>query len=347
MKKVIPVLFSLLLLTTPSILMAQQNGKLYQKKEKKEYKYKKEKTVTKNYPASGKTLGIVNKFGNINVTTTSGNEIRITVSIKTSSDNENNASMLLDKITVGEKSSGNSVQLTTKFGEAEKDKSNYCNNCNSSMEINYDVQLPSSVSLELDNNFGDIILPDYQGSVRLVEKFGELKAGKLQNPGKIVVEFGKATMVGANDLQAEFKFSTVTLSGLTGRASLEFSFCDASRVELSKDLSDVDIRESYSALNLRPVSGFSGVFYVRTSFGDFINRSDIQMERTNEPARRGADTHREFKGTAGNGRSRIEIKSSFGKIVLGEPTGNDMEGRAIRQKSKTIKTNSDGSRKVI
>ena len=347
MKKVIPVLFSLLLLTTSSDLMAQQNGKMYQKKEKKEYKFKKEKTISKSYSASGKTLGIDNKFGDIKVTTTSGTEIRITVTVKTSSDNENNASMLLDKISVDEKNSGNAVQLTTKFGEAEKSKSNECNNCNSSMEINYDVQLPSSVSLELTNNFGDIILPDYQGSVRLLQKFGELKAGKLQNPRKIQVEFGKASISGANDLQAEFKFSTVTLTGLNGRSSLEFSFCENSRVDISNQVSDMDIKESYSALNIRPVSGFAGSFFVHTSFGDFINRSAINFERTNEAARYGADTRKEFKGSTGSGNTRVEIKSSFGKVVLGEPTGNDMEGRAIKQKNKSKGQGKDATGSVI
>ena len=332
MKKTALALFSLLFALAPLLLPAQENNHNYNVNKDKTYEHKKEKNWNKTYPAAGKTLAIANKFGDIKIVTSNGNQITVSVVIKTSSDNAEYAQSLIDQINVQESSKGNTLKLETKIEGQKNSKKQQCSNCNSSMQINYTVNVPASLELKLENSFGDIEIPDYTGNITIHQKFGKLKSGMLQNPGKVEVEFSDAQLAGANDMVGSFKFSTVNIDQLKGKNSIEFSFCEKASVDLGSGISYAEIKESYSNLNIRPASNFSAKYRIQTSFGTFINRTAIDFDRTNEPPRYGADTHQSYEGSAGGSNIQVDIHSSFGKLVLGEPKPGDMENDKSKKK---------------
>lgn len=303
-------------------------------KEKKRYEHVKERNINKTYSASGNSLSIDNSFGKVEILTTTGNEIKVDVHIEASSDNVDNAERTFNAISVTDEKNGSNISFKTSI---KNNNNKGCNNCHNSMNIDYTVHLPASVKLNIENSFGDIAIPDYSGEVSLSSKFGSLTAGVLSNVKEVKVEFGDAKIKGMDNVLSTFKFSTIEIENLAGSNTLKFEFCNAAKVNLNANLSALKINESYSTINLRPAVNLSASYNVRTSFGRLVNRSNIEINRTDKPDEYGPDSDKDYEGKSGSGSIKIDIKSSFGNIIIGEPKPGDIkEKNKNKSKSKEV-----------
>lgn len=328
MKKLFKALIVPAFLLAGLPMQAQQDG--VEKKEKKRYEHVRERNISKTYPASGNTLNIDNSFGDVTVTT-GGSEIKVDIHIEASSNQKEVADRIFEKLDVTDSKEGSQVYFKTSTSKDKKGDNFNCKNCSSTMMINYTVQLPAGTSLNIENSFGDIVLPDYNGTVSLTSKFGSLTTGRLAKAEKLFVEFGKANIKEAGNVSSTFKFSTVTIGNLGGSNKLDMEFCSASRITLGSGLTSLRMNESYSTVNLKPAAGLSANYDISTSFGSFKNRTGFDIRRTDEPDRYGPDSDRHYEGRSGSGASKIEIRSSFGKIILGEATEEELKDKKKSQ----------------
>lgn len=311
---------------------AQQNE---QKHERKRYEHVKERTVSKTYSSSGATLNIENSFGDVTVTTWNKNEIKVDIHIEASSTNKEIVEKMFENLDVTETKDGNDIKFKTIINNK---KNNYsgCKNCNTSMNITYTIQLPASVPLKIENSFGAITVPDYNGPVSLVSKFGRLTAGNLASIQKLEVEFGTGDLKNINDANVSFKFSTVLIENMKGNNKINLSFCSSSRIVIDNDVTSLQLNESYSTVNLKPSSNFSGTYNIKTSFGSVVDRSNANIKRTDTPDKYGPDSNRNYEGRSGSGSAKIEVKSSFGKIIIGQATEEDMKEKKKEKKKEVI-----------
>ena len=316
----VPVLIIMLMFAAVPVL-AQHDEK--EKKEKKRYEHFKERNISKTYPASGNTLNIDNSFGDV-IVTTGGSEIKVDIHIEASSNDKEHAEKIFSNIDVTDSKSGTQVKFKTTTNKNDKDGQN-CKNCNSSMSINYTVQLPAGTSLNIENSFGDIKIPDYSGTVTLVSKFGSLTAGSLPKSEKVHVEFGRADIKSISNANTTFKFSKISVGNMSGSSKVDIEFCNASRIGLASDLTSFTMRESYSTINLKPAANFSASYNIKTSFGSFKNKTNAEIKRTDEPDRYGPDSDKTYEGKSGSGSSKVDIRSSFGNIILGDATAEELE----------------------
>ena len=171
-----------------------------EKSEKKwvEPKFKKSKTYSKSYNLSGNDkVSLSNQFGEMKINTWDKNEVEVDVSITGKADDEALAQQILDKISIEDNKSGNTVSFNTKFADEKRKSDNKNENRNwnenghegrnQGMEVNYTVYLPATATLKAQNQFGKMSIPDYRGEVDLSSKFGSLTAGKLNNSKEINV----------------------------------------------------------------------------------------------------------------------------------------------------------------
>lgn len=319
MKHLTALLF-IVFITTASV--AQQTIQT----QKKRYEYYKERSISRTFSAAGNTLSIDNSFGDVTITTWDRNEIRVDIHIESSSNQKEVAEKSFENLDVIESKDGNTIKFKT---TTEKNKGTgwNCKNCSNTMDITYTVQIPSGNTLKIENSFGSIKIPDYKGTVSLVSKFGSLQTGVLAKAEKVLVEFGKANLKSLSNVNATFKFSTVTIENLSGANTIKLEFCNSSKIFIDNDLSSLTLHESYSTVNLKPASGLSATYYIRTSFGSLKNRSNANIQRTDKPDEYGPDSERTYEGKSGSGAAKIEIKSSFGKIIIGEATAEEMEDK--------------------
>jgi hypothetical protein len=302
-----------------------------EKKERKRYEHFKERNISKTYSASGNSLDILNSFGDVKVITWDKNEIKVDIHIEASSTDKEHAESTFAAITVKDNQSGNKISFETDHADSKKNDN--CKNCNSTMVVDYEIHMPAGNTLKIDNSFGGIVIPDYNGTVSLTSKFGSLTTGKLQKAQVLHVEFGKANVKSVGNIEAEFKFSKINIDNLYGANKIDMEFCSFSKLGLASDLSSLKINESYSTLNLKPASGLTLSFDISTSFGSVEDRTNIGVKRTDSPEKYGPDSERHYEG--GSGPVKVTAKSSFGRIIIGEASAEDMKDKSqSKDKSK-------------
>jgi hypothetical protein len=333
MKKIIKAfsIISLLCIVQHNVLAQNDNDN--KNDNNKKYEFVKNKTVNKSYNVSSSDkLKIENSFGNVEVHTWNKNEIKVDVTIEVSANNEAHAQKIIDGISVADAKSGGDISFKTSFKDVNNSKGE-----KSSMKVNYDISMPASNPLRISNEFGATILPDFKGEVELSSKFGSLTAGTLIKVKAINVEFGKAKIASINDGPVSIKYSSAELGQLSGNIKLNLEFSKATKINIDNNLASLDAKVAYSTLNLRPVGEPSASYTISTSFGSFKNRTNLKFDSDEDNEDRGPKFDHSYNGRSGNGTIKVKINSSFGSVILGEPTAEDMKDKE-KNKTKTRTT---------
>lgn len=199
--------------------------------------------------------------------------------------------------------------------------------------------MPEGNPLKVDNSFGPTSIPDFRGDVELTSKFGSLTTGNLSSIKAINVEFGKANLANINSAPVNIKFSKATISKLTGAVKLNLEFCNPVKLNLDNNLSSLDLKTSYSTVNLKPVGDISASYTISTSFGSFKNTTNTKFNSDEDgDDRHGPKFDNEYSGKSGSGSIPVKVKSSFGKVIVGEASEEDMKSKdknKTKDKSRT------------
>src|SRR5688572_15103684 len=171
----------LLLATVPLFAQEEKENK---EKKRERYEFFRERNISKTYPASGNTLNIENKFGNVKIVTWNKNEIKVDIHIETSSTHKELADKTFERLDVEDRQEGKNIYFKTSHNKNKEGDKISCNNCSNTMSVDYTVQIPAGNALNIENTFGGIEIPDYTGPVSLTNKYGHLSAGKLSKPEK-------------------------------------------------------------------------------------------------------------------------------------------------------------------
>lgn len=327
-------LFKLLLplLVLLQLNVVAQNDNNNDNDNNKKYEFTKTRSINKSYNVSASDkLNIDNSFGKVEVHTWEKNEIKVDVTIEVSASREDLAQKIFDGITVNDTQSGKDISFKTKIngsgnngGKGEK----------STMRVNYSISMPASNSLQIDNEFGATVLPDYRGEVDLVSKFGSLTTGSLPNVKRIDVEFGHASFENISNGNISIKYSNASFGKLTGTIKLNLEFSNSVKMSMDNALTGLDVKASYSTLSLKPVGDPPASYTILTSFGSFKNRTSIKFDGDDEDDDKGPKFDHKYTGKSGNGNIPVKINSNFSTIILGEPAQGDMKEKN-KSKSRT------------
>jgi hypothetical protein len=307
-----------------SPLFAQHDGN-----SKTKYEFVKTKAVNKTYTVSASDkLNVSNSFGKVEVHTWNKNEIKVDVSIEVSSNKEAFAQKIIDGITVSNNQGGNEITFKTKMEGNNNSKGE-----KSSMSVDYSIYMPESNPLKLSNEFGATVVPDMKGPVELTSKFGTLTTGALADVKRINVEFGSTTIESVNNGTVHVSYSKATLQKVGGNVKLDFDFCGGVKVNLDNSLTSLELNSSYSTINLRPAASLAANYVINTSFGSFKNRSGIKFD-SDKDEEDGPKFDFRYEGKSGNGSVPVKIKDSFGKIILGDASQEDMDEEKTKNKKR-------------
>jgi len=300
----------------------------------------KRRTYSKSYPLSGSDkVSLSNQFGEMKIITWEKNEIKVDVTIVTKASSDDVAQKIMDKIRIEDGKSGNRVYFKTDMNKMSNNsgtnkKGEYKEQ---SMKIDYLVYMPSTNTLEANNQFGPLSLPDYKGEVDLESKFGSLTTGRLMNVKNIDVEFGNATIAHLNGGKVTIKFSKGTVAGMSGNVLLRFEFCDKIKIGLSNEVKDLDMKNSYSTVYLDATGNLSADFDVHTSFGEFKNKTSFAInEEKSDSDRHGPKFDKNYSGRAGSGANKVNIRSEFGEVILGHNLQVDFSEKKDKNKEGKV-----------
>lgn len=324
-----------LVLMLQANLFAQENDNDNRNENKKKYEFVKKKSVNRSYNVSASDkLNIQNSFGSVDVRTWDRNEIKVDVDVEVSANTESLAQKMLDRISVTDSKSGKDISFKTDMKDVNNSKGE-----KSTMQINYTISMPAGNPLNIKNDFGSTTVPDFRGEVDLTSKFGSLTTGTLSNIKNINVEFGKANLANITSAPVTIKFSKAVISKLSGSVKLNLEFCSSVRLNLDNNLSSLDLKTSYSTVNLKPIGDLPASYNISTSFGSFKNTSGVKFSSDEDGDKeRGPKFDYEYSGKSGSGSIPVKVKSSFGKIIVGEASEEDMKDKGknkTKDKSRT------------
>jgi len=320
----------------------------------------KRKTISKSYSVgSNDKLNIDNSFGDVTIKTWDKNEIKVDIEIYCKAETEEKADRILNKITVNDSQVGNTISFKTNVGNIPGKKKGNDNDenevddndgksksssgkgyNNKEFRIDYIVYMPSANPLQIINQFGKTVLPDFKGLVNLTSKFGGLSSGNLDNVEAIDVQFGEAQIGDIHNGKLTFKFDgKCNVGKLSGSVKIVNEFSDLVQYYVSNAIEELTISESYSSIRVIVPKDLSAHFEIHTNFGDFKNNTDFTFtdKATNSDDDMGIHFDKDYTGTIGDGKAKIKIKSSFGDIKLSHTASSKEEDEEAPQQKHNKK----------
>jgi hypothetical protein len=295
------------------------------------------KNYSKSYSADANDiLQIVNKFGKVTVNTWNKNEFKVDVQMKFSSSNEEAVNDMIEGSSITDSKVGNVVSFRTNLASGAKSH----NNNKQKIDINYTVYMPAGNAIDINNQFGAVILPDLSGKATIKVQFGNLIAQQLTNTqndisisftqdntstievfngGKLKVQYSKFNVGVLNNADASFGFSTVDIDKIKGSADVDVKFGKGLNIgSIDKNTKTININAQFTKVNLDFKESDSFTFDVTSKMGGFDNNSGKAKVTSKTPSdeERGYSSTKTYKGYIGksNSDNKITIIANFGAI---------------------------------
>ena len=120
------------------------------------------KEYHEEYDANAQTMLILNnKYGNIDIKDWGRQQVKIDVLVTVNHSNQEKAQRLLDYIDVSFSIHGNEIKINTEIDDKFSRSSQW--GSGNDFEINYTVQMPKQVNLDLYNKYGNVFISELSG----------------------------------------------------------------------------------------------------------------------------------------------------------------------------------------
>lgn len=185
------------------------------------------KTIKKEFEISknGK-IGISNQFGKIEINTWNKDKAKFSIVISVRTSSEDRAQEIFDRIDVDFSSGSDYVKAVTEI-ESQKSKwgwNGWNGNNNADFAINYEVYLPKTVALDIQNRHGNTFIAEMSGNAELDIAHGNITADGFTGSLEFEMAHGNGTVIMANSLDADISHSNIRFKTL-GNVQLETAHC--------------------------------------------------------------------------------------------------------------------------
>lgn len=256
--------------------------------EKAEYTKKKEINKSFNVSVSD-LLQVDNRYGNITITHWSKNEVSIQVIVEAKAGSEERAQASVDRVNIEINKSGQTVSAITSLKSQ-----NWNGSGNERLTINYFINIPSKLNIDLAQKYGNIHLPEKnEGRSTLLAKYGNINGGSFTSHlnlesayGNVELEniddasfdlsyCGNVSFKNAETLSVDSKYSNLKLGNIkkldleqkygnlkieqVDKANIECKYSDGT---IDYVVQELNLNEfDYSKLNIKELaSGFSRIY---------------------------------------------------------------------------------------
>lgn len=226
---------------------------------------------------------IMNKYGDIHLHTWDKPRAKWVITIKATAKTAATAQKMIDNITINTTHTAAVLNLTTVFKEA-------IHSYKQEFSIEYDVFIPKTNVILLENKYGDIYTDDLSNNIAIDLDYGNLKATQMNTDFLLNLSFGNATIDKVRNGIFNAKYSDVAIeniyAGIFKTSYSEVSITDSEdtiwvRAQYDNYVIDkanrVGIKASYSDFKIKSLDkAITGDF----KFGDFtINNVSQAFQR--------------------------------------------------------------------
>lgn len=219
-----------------------------------------ERKINKTFQVSNNAqLQVSNKYGNITIVTWNKNEINFDVQIIGRANRPEDAKQMADRVDIRFTQTGNMILAETIFNEIRNIRSN-----NQGSEVHYTISLPSSVTMDLNNKYGNIQLENTPQPFTCDVKYGNLWANQLTGrKNQIVCKYGNVKIGTLSQGEITLGYGNLGLEK-TNTLNLETSYSKV-KIETVSTLNATSKYDNYdlgTVDEMKLTSGSYGNFYI-------------------------------------------------------------------------------------
>ena len=216
------------------------------------------KTLEQNFEVKPHVnLDLVNKYGDIIINGWERNFLEVKIKLTSYGKTDSDTKKLMDKVefdfnvaddhvlieTIIDRNKGLFSDFLNSIGDYSKSLLN-----KNELDIDFEIWLPASASLYIQNKYGDIVITDVNGKITVDQSHGNFKSNNINNLARISVNYGNIRI-------NSFKTGSISIKG----GDLELQRAD-----------NVNINSKQSQLFLKNINALT-----MESTGDRVRVSDI------------------------------------------------------------------------
>ena len=273
--------------------------------EVKKYTYKEEKKIQKEFNISKDGLvAIKNQFGDINIATWDENKVVFDVIITIEGNNLERVKEKLNEINIDFSTTNNEIRAKTIL---EKEKSwwqGWVKKNNLHFSIKYSVKMPKTANIELDNDYGAILVDYLEGNADISCDYGKLILGELHGEDNKInfdytkhssIEYIKTGYISANYSDIKIEKSDI----------LDIRM-DYTKAEI-EEIKNLEFNNDYGRLRVNNVTNITGN-------GDYVT---FKIGKVSKSLDIGADYGSIKVSHILPSAKKIEIEADYTGIILG------------------------------
>ena len=242
-----------------------------------------EKRISKEYDYSVfKSLQINNSFGNIEISPKVGNKIEVLIILSVGNLSGAQANEFLDKVQIDIIEKGNSLDISTHRPDNAKFKNKVDN-----FRIDYKVQIPENLNVDLNNSFGDLKINGISGNLKvklshgdcfiayangnennLDVQFGDVRIESIAKT-KMRIQHGDLHIQKAHDLNLNSQFGDIDIGLLGGKSIFDIAHGDLEVDNLSNKFNGLDIEIQFGDVDINGLSQYDLEMQLSGNFADF------------------------------------------------------------------------------
>ncbi len=256
-----------------------------------------DKKITREFDARGiELLKIDNRYGDVEIVSSNNNKINIIVDVQLSHPNEYRAEKLLEMINVLFSENDNSIEARTNIDRQFKLNGP---GSNRSFSIDYRVEMPKGMDLDLSNRYGNINADELSGHVDIRVKYGSLFIKKLSRGSKEPLNSVTAEYLRVGDIEdagwlelnmrhvAKFNITSAQALLINSRYSINNTIDMVSSVVIDSQYDKFEIGQANnivaeSAYTSYKVGHLSNILNIKTKYGsvdlDYVKPGFEQMK---------------------------------------------------------------------
>jgi hypothetical protein len=133
----------------------------------------KSKTISKEFSVNfDAKMTVKNSYGNVTVVLWDENKISYEVQITAKAKNDKKTDELLNGIKVDFEANSKATSAITTIPSMSGDKT---------LKINYTIKIPRQAHVHVEQKYGNIYIPELNGTLKLINKYGNIDIGSLHN----------------------------------------------------------------------------------------------------------------------------------------------------------------------
>jgi len=258
------------------------------------------KTFSKSFTVDrSDKINLNNQFGSITIKIWSKNEIKVDADIKAYAKTDDEAQKLLDDVVITATKTGDLVTYKTTMGERNGNWGSNVKNGKTiwrrEVKTHYIVYMPASSALTASQQYGNIIMDDFEGPTSIRVQYGNLTAGNLSNANNYIsIQYGKGSVKDMGGATVKHQYGGGITIGNVG---------------------NLDLNAQYTAANVNSVKGNATIKHQYgggTTIGNVSGTMNVNTQYA--PIK------------IGNLNGNLTAKAQYGKVIIDEVgVGKDVD----------------------